>query len=1185
MTNISKQLSNPFSTGGGGGHFEAHVQASFVALMLTGGFAPCLPCWPISKIKLQAKHAGYDTDDLIVFVEQPGRDQKRKIFGNIKHSISITKKDKVFGEVIQAAWNDFNNASLFTRNNDVIALITGPLSAADVNDVRTILEWARHSENAEEFIQKVKLTNFSSKSKQSKLQAFRTNLNNANVGNPVPDEMLVEFLKHFHLLGYDLDIKAGVTLSLLHSLIGQYSQENVQALWTRLIDEVQSANKNAGTITAESLPEDLRDAFKQRVYDVIPTEFSVSQFAATTPDWNQQAHASDLAVTILIGAWDEKSKADLEILHQLVKAEYDAWIPGIREVLQLPQSPVALKDGWWRVTKRKELWNALGTRLFDKDLDNFKQCVVAVLTERDPKFDLAVNERYAASIYGKVLGHSPCLRGGMAEGLALLGCQPEALTHCSQNKAETIAVLAVREIFKAADWVLWGSLNNLLPVLAEAAPKEFLSAVENALQQSPCPFDDLFSQEGSGMTGGNYLTGLLWALEMLAWSEEWLVRTSAILGELATHDPGGRWTNRPANSLKTIFLPWLPQTTASIEKRKAALRTLQKEVPEVAWKLLLGLLPNQSQISMGTHKPSWRNIIPDDWQKGVTPQEHWEQVSYYAELAISMAGHDIGKLTDLVGHLNNLPQLSFDKLLEELASEAVCGKPEDDRLTLWNRLTEFTSKHKRFSDAEWTLSFDLISKIEAVAEKLAPKNKLNLYRRLFSGRDHDLYEEKGNWQDQRQKLEQQRKQAIKDILAEGGMDSVTRLVESAESPYQVGLSLGTIGEAQIDTIILPALLDTENKKLAQFANAYVISRHCGQGWAWADGLDKSTWSVSQTGQFLSCLPFTEEAWSRATAWLGEFEREYWSKVNANPDGVERDIGVAINKLIEYERPHAAINYLYLNGILHDQRPLDKTLSMKALIAAINSPEPSYAIDSYHIVEIIKALQDDSTDPDDLFRIEWAYLPLLDSYSGASPKLLENRLASDPAFFCEVIRLIYRSNKEGESEQELSEQEKNIATNAWRLLKEWKTPPGLQPDGVFSKEQFTQWLEQVKVACAESGHLEIATNYIGKVLVYCPPDPQGLWIDQAAADALNARDAKTMRDAFSHAIFYPGGTRSVDPTGEEQRQLAQKYRKQADEVENSGFQRLAATLRGLAEDYDSDAKRNIVDHNGPDIDNT
>jgi hypothetical protein len=79
MSSTGKQLGNPFSTGGGGSLFEAHVQASFVALMVMGGYAPCLPCWPITKIKLQAKFAGYDTDDLVVFVEQVNGSQKRKL--------------------------------------------------------------------------------------------------------------------------------------------------------------------------------------------------------------------------------------------------------------------------------------------------------------------------------------------------------------------------------------------------------------------------------------------------------------------------------------------------------------------------------------------------------------------------------------------------------------------------------------------------------------------------------------------------------------------------------------------------------------------------------------------------------------------------------------------------------------------------------------------------------------------------------------------------------------------------------------------------------------------------------------------------------------------------------------------------------------------------------------------------
>lgn len=167
MPGKKKQLSNPFSTGGGGNHFEAHVQASFAALMLSNGFAPSLPCWPISRIKLQGKYDGFDTDDMIVFIEKTVGGQQRKLLAQIKHEVSITATGKVFGEVIQAAWHDFNNASLFTPGQDCIALITGPLSGTDINGARGILEWARHRSSAEEFFRTVEMSNLSSDEKRA----------------------------------------------------------------------------------------------------------------------------------------------------------------------------------------------------------------------------------------------------------------------------------------------------------------------------------------------------------------------------------------------------------------------------------------------------------------------------------------------------------------------------------------------------------------------------------------------------------------------------------------------------------------------------------------------------------------------------------------------------------------------------------------------------------------------------------------------------------------------------------------------------------------------------------------------------------------------------------------------------------------------------------------------------------
>ena len=250
MSSKRKNLSNPFSTGSGGVRFESQVQASFVALMLADGFCPCMPpTWPIQKIKLQGKYDGYDTDDLIVFTKSPTLNKEAKFLGQIKRHINITYKNKIFSEVMQAAWNDFNNPEVFKEGVDQIALITGPLNDVIIRDVREILEWARDSEDAADFFKKVNRVKFSSNSKREKLNIIRTHLKEANEGNDLPDDLFWRFLKSFHLLGYDLDIRSGVILSLLHSMIKQFNTDQANAIWSQIVSEVQSKNQNAGTIT------------------------------------------------------------------------------------------------------------------------------------------------------------------------------------------------------------------------------------------------------------------------------------------------------------------------------------------------------------------------------------------------------------------------------------------------------------------------------------------------------------------------------------------------------------------------------------------------------------------------------------------------------------------------------------------------------------------------------------------------------------------------------------------------------------------------------------------------------------------------------------------------------------------------------------------------------------------------
>ncbi len=1172
MSGDGKQLSNPISTGSGGAHFEANIQAAFVTLMLSGGYAPCLPCWPIVEIKVQGMIAGYATDDLIVFVENTSSGERRKLLGQVKLSISITANDKVFGEVIQAAWTDFNNAEIFHQGKDVIALITGPISATDTQGVSWLLEQARHTKNAEEFLSHVERAKFSSQNARNKLVAFKAQLKIANKKVDVSDEQLFIFLKSFHLLGYDLSRKHSVNSSLLQSHISQFNKDIPDKIWCQILAEVQSFNKNAGSITTDTLSENLTEHFKEPVLLYMPKELVVDnpidkEDSGAIINWNEHKHAQKLAFINLLGSWNEQVDEDKDIVSLVVGEEYAEWIFDIRELLQVDGCPVAYKNGHWSIKDRVAMWGQLGTRIFDEHLERFRKVAISVLKAKNPSFELIPEERYAAAVHGKILPHSAGLRKGLAESLALVGCRPDLLTKCSLNKAEETAIIALREILDEADWEIWGSLNDLLPLLAEASPNEFMDAVEKAVAAKPSPFDELFEQEDTGAFGRNYLTGLLWALESIAWDEIYLTRASVVLAELASHDPGGNWANRPINSLTDIFLPWLPHTTATVEKRQVALKAICAEQSDVGWKLLESLLPNQHQTSSGTHKPDWRKTIPEGWDKGVTNLEFWEQSRFCAETLVELSGLDTGKLTSLAHLFDKIPLPASKHLLDKLSSDECIGLPEEERMLIWSALSNLIVRHKKFAEAEWSLSESAIESIEQVIELISPKSPVLLHKRLFSERDAYLYVGGDSGEEI---LSKEREEAVRDVMGVGGMPALIDFMRTVQNPDLVGGALASLNIEEADGVLLPSSLDLNDSKQWTFIATYCWRKRYEGDWDWFDSIDKSGWTSAEKALLLCTLPFDSEAWQRAEQLLGQDEGEYWVNTPANSYQTDDAIDLAAKKLIEFGRPSAAVNCLARS--LYRKEAIDADLACDALLALVKSSEQSGQMDSYYITEIIKSLQENpKVNLDKLFQVEWAYVPIFDRGSKVSPKTLENKLATEPDFFCSLIKLIYRAEEEVKDEEQ-SESRRTLATNAYRLLSKWKTVPGMHIDGSFDDEFFISWLDIVEKDVTESGHYDVALIQLGDLMVHAPEDPSGLWMNKAIASIMNDRNRGSLRNGFATGIRNSRGAHTVDPNAKPERELAEKYRQQGEEIENAGYHRLAGVMRNIADGYDREAER-------------
>jgi hypothetical protein len=891
---------------------------------------------------------------------------------------------------------------------------------------------------------------------------------------------------------------------------------------------------------------------------------------SASPDWASTEIASELAIATLIGQWNGNLEGDREAVEGILGKSYGEWLGKIRPMTLRPDPPLIQRDEKWRFVSRYEGWQSLGPHLSNNDLDRFRKQAVIVLREKDPKFSLPSDERWSAPVHGKNPEYSEVIKEGFAETLALLGSHPTALTSCSVNKPESIAAIAVREIFKGADWIQWATLDDRLPLLAEASPEEFLDAVENILNnRESTVFPDLFSQESSGLMGGwNYMTGVLWALETLAWHQNYVVRVTLILGRLAEIDRGGNWANRPSNSLATIFMPWLPQTCAPLQVRKVAVEALLKECPKIAWRLLLALLPGSHQISTGSRKPSWREFIPVDRSERVSTKEYFEQVGVYSNLALKGATTDISRLSDIVGRLGDLPQPVHSEILKHLSSDAVLGLSAREKVQMWEALLDVVIKHRKFSDTQWAMPKELVDKIADVAQALKPSTPELVHRRLFRQRELELIEESGDYATQWRELGERRTKAVEEILDCSGIDGVLTFASSVTDTLQVGLALGQVARDEHDSAILPTLLlENDEQKLA-LASGYVWSRFNKRGWQWADKIDMTQWSNEEKAAFLVLLPFDPDTWRRVKSLLPDEGTQYWNRVDARPYQLKDQLPEATERLLQHGRPRAAIQCL--DWMIYQGQKISVDQVCRALLANLVSKEPFQSLDQHACIKLIQWLQKNSgVDTGILSQIEWNYLPLLDQHIGLSPKTLERRLAEDPAFFCEVIRAVFRSDREEEPNKEPTEEQKRIATNAYGLLYNWRIPPGTKSDGSFDGSALKKWIEDVRRSSGASGHLRIALDQVGKVLAHSPPDPSGLWIHKGAAEVLNEKDSDNLRSAFTIQLFNERGMHGWT-AGKEERALAADYRQKASAVEEAGYFNLAASMRNLAASYEREA---------------
>jgi len=533
--------------------------------------------------------------------------------------------------------------------------------------------------------------------------------------------------------------------------------------------------------------------------------------AMSAPAWAHLEVVEDLLPALLVGGWDECKTGDVEAIEKLAGKNYSEVSGKLAKWVHDSDAPLRKVGSVWKLTSPLDAWLWLGRYLTASHLSNFREVLHEALTFNDPKFELDAENRYMANVYGKVFPHSDWMRKGLCESLVILATYGENSQVPVSGSPQVWVDMAIRRLIENAKEIRWLSLSNLLPKIAEASPEEFLTAIEDDLSAETPKIMALFKEE-KGMFGSDcHHAGLLWALELLAWSPLYIGRVAGILAALTRMDPGGQWANRPKASLHEVFLSWQHNTAVEIEPKIEILETILIKEPVVGWSLLVSLLPSSHEISKCTNTPDWR-----DWACEVQPEVNSEEYIEYLlnilELAMKSAGIDGSRLGDLTNQLSSIPADKEKALLtamEQCAKQPVRSK---GKTVLRKKLRDYLYWHRSFADDNWKLNNpELINHVSEIYDLLTPEDAMEKHSWLFHGWPELPCGERKGHDEYRQRIDEERRNAIEEIHQAFGLTGLLNLAEKSDRPDVIGFHMAEVlHESGADQFIEEACLGIEN---------------------------------------------------------------------------------------------------------------------------------------------------------------------------------------------------------------------------------------------------------------------------------------------------------------------------------------------------------------------------------------
>jgi addiction module HigA family antidote len=914
--------------------------------------------------------------------------------------------------------------------------------------------------------------------------------------------------------------------------------------------------------------------------------------AVRTPQWAADHNtARTLIPMVFIGAWNAKNEAD-QVAVSLVAGErvgYDTIEQCLQASLRLNDAPVWSIGNFRGVVSKIDALFAIAHAITMSDLDRFLEIAKLVLSEDDPTLDIPENERWRAVMRGKRREFSSTLRKGVAETLVLLAVHGKHLFFKRLGfDGQMTATRLVRELLLPLTTRKLEASQRDLSIYAEAAPDAFLKILEDDLREPMPQVLGLMRPADTSVFGASSpRTGLLWALEGLAWSPDTFMRTVLILARLSQVELKDNLANKPIASLGAIFRAWMPQTAADHDARVKAVATLLDKFPDVGWTICLEQFGGYgNDVGSYSHKPSWR---ADGYGFGEPFQFNGPQHNFQVamvEMALARPAYTLKMIGDLVERLNVVGTEYQRKIWNIIDNWRKGGASDNDVAALRDKIrTTVLSRRGRGRNSDSSF-VALTQAARKIYDLLEPTDLINKYEWLFrqSWVDEsadEMEEEELDFRKRDERIARLRDDALKTIFETRGIDGIFALASKGNAQGQIGWHTirNVLPKEQIAEFIDAALQPNSNELTPERRNLVFGSL---QAMTEEDCLvflreAKTRLHESHFVRLLLLSPYRKSTWAAADEMSPASQEIYWKEVR--PTWIfepEDDNNESVDRLLEAKRPRAAFATAHFG--LESLRP-SQLVKLLTAIARENKDEDSEYHLRDHDIKQAFTLLDRNPDVtiDEKAGLEFAYIDVLaQMFRQGERKIvnLERYIEAHPEMWVQALAWAFKRKNHGEDPEpyKLPEGRQDLALRGYRLLEGIRRIPGEEPDGRIDKDRLAGWIAVVRDASTELDRADVCDTCLGQMLSNAPIGADGVWPCEPVRDVMEDVCSESLFNGAHIGLYNSRGVVWRGEGGDQERELAQKYRLWGEALRFTHPQLSASLLMEMARTYERQAEQ-------------